>query len=177
MKFPVLFRDKKSISFYRGLVGLAREAVSYSGPFLLLGVQEKSTCAPLKRNREVKREPRPPQPVMWKRWHTRLCSRLLDNRHCAPAISRNRTRQHHAGIVRMSGKVPSLSLSFLTPSLWFTYTYKYSRRVPSNIHTYLFLCFKPFPFVRFVSHFVECSFASLAFNRLDCCEVYSSVEI
>lgn len=28
-----------------------------------------------------------------------------DNRHCAPAITRNRTRQHHAGIVRVSASI------------------------------------------------------------------------
>lgn len=56
-------------------------------------------------------------PVVWKRWHTRLYGGLLDNRHCAPAITRNRTRQHHAAIVRMSAKVPSLPLPLSSPSL------------------------------------------------------------
>lgn len=54
--------------------------------------------------------------VVWKRQHTRLYGRLLDNRHCAPAITRNRTRQHHAGIVRVSASILLLS-HFLSLSL------------------------------------------------------------
>lgn len=47
--------------------------------------------------------------VVWKRQHTRLYGGLPDNRHCAPAITRNRTRQHHAGIVRVSASILLLS--------------------------------------------------------------------
>ena len=47
--------------------------------------------------------------VVWKRQHTRLYGGLLDNRHCAPAITRNRTRQHHASIVRVSASILLLS--------------------------------------------------------------------
>lgn len=54
--------------------------------------------------------------VVWKRQHTRLYGGLPDNRHCAPAITRNRTRQHHASIVRVSASILLLS-RFLSLSL------------------------------------------------------------
>ena len=111
-------KRKKKRNQYRSLFAAFRwillplpKATSYANlVWCIENIREKlRACAVKEKQRDEMRNLE--QSVVWKRWHTHLYGGLLNNRHCAPAITRNRTRQHHAGIVRMSDKVLSLSLS------------------------------------------------------------------
>lgn len=115
-------------------------------------VFDRNESTVMKRAREQKRRRvvEAEVAVVWKRQHTRWYGGLPDNRHCAPAITRNRTRQHHAGIVRVSAGILLSSLSFsfslalyltLPDSPWFIHAHPIFRSFCSTLHKSLLFSF------------------------------------